>query len=245
MHQMHMVFSKHINSIPALFNTDSKIQLNCHFWDSFSWIAELCHLWKSLPALKLNWFKFPISMAVSVQLWSYHPSLLLQDGSLHHRHDIKDIWYGLRYQNVTFCSCVYSIFVQTNTGLYCIGVCHHYKVQKFKACKYFVHECGLIGAEESFITHCAEQCPSNWKGISYQRPTGSFIEYCFREWLTPNCFVFARRETSEAEGVDSGWKWAAVGGWGVHLSCKLSNIKSPFYSISFTNMWRWSNATMW
>lgn len=107
-----------------------------------------------------------------------------------------------------------------------IGVCHHYKVQKFKDCKYFVHECRLIGAEEPFITHCAEQCPSNWKGISYHRPTGSFIEYCFWEWLTPNCFVFARRETSEAEEIDSDWKWAAVGGFIYRVSYTTPSLLS-------------------
>lgn len=44
---------------------------------------------------------------------------------------------------------------------------------------YFIHEFRLIGAEEPFITHCAEQCPSNWKEISYHSPTWGLYRVLF------------------------------------------------------------------
>lgn len=68
-------------------------------------------------------------------------------------------------------------------------------------------------------------------------PQGAITEYCFREWLTPSCFVFAGRETSEADRRDSVEGWLRMScSWGFHLSCKLHYIKAPFsiyfYSLS-------------
>lgn len=78
---------------------------------------------------------------------------------------------------------------------------------------YFAHECRLIGTEEPFIAHSAEQVHPFERELVITGLQGAIIEYCFREWLTPSCFVFARQETSEADRRDSvkaGWEWDAV-----------------------------------
>ena len=190
------------------------------------WIVGLCHVCMatfsraSLPALKLNWFRLPISMPLSLQLRSYHPSLPLQDGSLNRHCDITNIWCGLQFPNVTFCCCCCT-FDKTETALHRYGgVCRHYI--KHKKPKDRTVLCPWMWTDWCSRSHLLlivqnSDHPSE-RELVITGLQGVFTEYCFREWLTPSCFVFARRETSEADRKDSGWELAAVVGDVYHAS---------------------------
>lgn len=85
-------------------------------------------------------------------------------------HLLQDIWHILPNQNwLTFSVCfvVFVITVQTFTD------------------SLVLYECRVIGAEQPFIAHSTEHCPSIWKGISYHRPTGSHYRVLFRRMAYP------------------------------------------------------------
>lgn len=194
--------------------------LNCWTMLSVDTFSKAC-----FPALKLNWFKFPISMPLSLQMWSYHPSLLLQDRSLYHHYDIEDIWFGLQYQNVTFCRCVYTTFNQTETvSQRCFVFVITLKCKNSKTVLSFSMNVDRL-MQRSHLSLTAQNSVHPYeRELVITGLKGVFMEYCFREWLTPSCFVFARRETSEADRIDSGWEWAAVGGFIYCVSSTISRL---------------------
>lgn len=79
---------------------------------------------------------------------------------------------------------------------------------------------------------------------------GTITEYCFRERLTPSCFVFARRDTSE----ETDWRPAAdelqlgvksVAGAVLPNSCNLYSFVSPS-SVWIVKPGKWGRrVTLW
>lgn len=119
------------------------------------------------------------------------------------RCDIKGIW--CRQQNVTFYCCVYSIYDQKQTGSgRAQGVCRQYAVQKVKINKknqrrhptLFMRDWCRDGHLLLILQTSVH--PSE-RELVITGPQGVCIEYCFREWLTWSCFVFAKWETSKED----------------------------------------------
>lgn len=168
--------------------------------NDYSWVFLFLKCWMMLfvdtssaacfSALKLNWCKYLIGIPVSLQLWCYHLSLLLQDGSEYHHCDFKDIWCGLQYQNVTFCCSVYGI-----SDHRCLLSLNSAQIHRPYRTSSMNVDWLVLRSHLSLILQNSVH-PSE-RELVIRGLQGAIIDYCFREWLTPSCFVFARRETSE------------------------------------------------
>lgn len=130
-----------------------------------------------------------------------------------------------------FAAAFQSISDSTQNGPHsgmCFGVCRH--GANIHRLLHFVCECRLIGSEEPFIAHSAEQCPSIWKGISYQRPAGSHYRVLFHSMAYPKllCICQTRNIRSRQKRHSEGWLRISCS-WQFHLSWKLHYIKNPLF----------------
>lgn len=111
----------------------------------------------------------------------------LQDGLLSPRYDIKGVWCWL--QRVTFCRRLQSTPSQPIMPVL---------AQIFR---HFLYPCmneeWLVQRSHLSLIRQNSVHPSE-RELVITGLQGTITEYCFREQLTPSCFVFARWETSKA-----------------------------------------------
>lgn len=139
----------------------------------------------------------------------------LQDGSLSPRCDIKGVW--CRLQRVTFCRRLQSTPSQPIMPVL---------VQIFRL---FLFPCmnveWLVQRSHLSLIRQNSVHPSE-RELVIAGLQGAITEYCFREQLTPSCFVFARWETSK----EMVWRPAADE---LQLAVKSVLSSSSIYLFNF------------
>lgn len=138
------------------------------------------------PCLRiLKWFEFLICIpAFPFVILSIFQ---LQAGSLSPRYDIKGVW--CRLQHVTFCRRLQSTPSQTMVPV----LAQIFRLFLFPG----MNEEWLVQRSHLSLIRQNSVHPSE-RELVITGLQGTITEYCFREQLTPSCFVFARWETSKA-----------------------------------------------
>lgn len=93
---------------------------------------------------------------------------------------------------------VFTVYLTKTQPAQIFGCFCHYMVQTFKNCNIFTCESRLVQEGHLLLILYNSVHPSE-RELVITGLQGALTEFCFREWHTRSCFVFAKWATSEVE----------------------------------------------